>query len=443
MPAGSMLRPQVEAIPRPELQALQLERLRRQVRRCWERSPFYQRKLAAAGVQPDQIRTLDDVRRLPFTTRQEATEAQRLDPPFGELMAVPPDQWRELHPASGGGSLYGVWSRRDLAYIRESTARVLAGCGVRRGDRVHNSFAYGLFVGGPALHAGAQALGACVVPIGTDAIIRQIELLVNIKPRVLVGTPSGALYLAQQIRERGLTPADVGLEIGVLGGEPGVEEPATRARLQQLLGLKAYDVYGVSEITPVMAGECHAQEGLHWTEDHHLVEVVHPDTHRPCAPGEVGIVVVTALSKDAMPLLRYWTGDLACLVSEPCACGRTHARSPGGIRGRLDLMIICQGTKFYPAQLERILHQYPELGTEYRLVLEQEDHSLLDRAGLSVEGAPGMGIPGGLAGQLRTRIEEELGLHMTVRLVRYGTLDRTVTAARRVEDRRRTRPVTR
>lgn len=444
MRGAGMLHPEVEAMPRADLLALQLRRLQRLVERCYQHSPFYRRKLEAAGVHPAQIRSLADLHRLPFTTRQELEAAQRQDPPFGSQMAVPPEQWLELHPFSASGTLYGIWSRRDLAYIRTVTARILAACGVQRGDRVHNSFAYGLFTGGTAVHAGAQALGACVVPIGTDGVRRQIEFLVNVKPRVLVGTPSGALYLAEQIRERGLSPADVGLQIGVLGGEPGVEAPGTRTRLQRLLGLTAYDVYGLSEVTPLAAGECGAQAGLHWTEDHHLVEVVNPKTGAPCPPGEVGVVVITPLTRDAMPLLRYWTNDLACLVPEPCACGRTHARSPGGIRGRLDAMIICQGTKFYPAQLEGILHTYPELGTEYRLILEQDDRSLVDRAGLVVEGAPGMGIPAGLADALRGRIEDELGLRMTVRLVRYGTLERTVSGGRRVEDRRHTRagPVT-
>lgn len=434
-----MWRPEVEAIPRADLQALQLGRLQKQVQRCYERSPFYRRKLDAARVRPEQIRTLADLQRLPFTTRQELIATQREHPPFGELMAVPADRWLELHPTSGDDSLYWTWSRKDLVYVRNCAARVLATCGLRAGDRVHNAFPYGLFVGGQALHAGAQVLGACVVPIGNAAVNRQIELLVNIKPRVLISTPSGALYLAQQLRERGLTPADIGVQVGVFAGEPGVEDANTRARLQRVLGLTAYDLYGLAEVGPVMAGECWAQDGLHWTEDHYLIEVIDPVTHAPCAPGETGVLVLTNLTRDAMPLLRYWTNDLACLVAEPCICGRTHARSPGGIRGRLDSLIICQGVKFYPDRLERILRRYPELGNEYRLILDQEQLTLVDRADLVVEGAPGTSIPYGLADLVRHRIEDELGLRMAVRLVPYGVLERTVSAGARVEDRRRSR----
>lgn len=427
---------ETERLARPQLEALQLERLRRQVQRCWRHSPFLRRKLAAAGVQPSQIRSLADLRRLPFTTREELREEQLRRPPAGDLPLTPRERWLEIHPTTGGSPAYVAWSRGDLAAIRSYTARLLHACGVRPGDLVQNTLAYGLWPGGLAIHYGMQQLGACVLPAGMDALKRQIELLVNFRPRVLVSLPSAALYLAEQLRERGLSPADTGLEIGLFAGEPGVSHPATRARLEQALGVKAYDLYGIVEVGPIMAGECQAQAGLHWPEDHFLVEIIDPETLAPCPPDTYGILVLTSLTGETMPALRYWTNDYACITAAPCPCGRTLARSPGGIRGRSDQMIIVGGAKFYPAQIEQILHRFRELGDEFRILLEREADSWLDRCTLVVEHAPQVSSweLDGLARQLAGVLADELRLQAGVRVVRYGTLGRTVTPGGRVQD---------
>lgn len=430
-----VLRPEIEAMPRDQLESLQLERLQWQVARLYRHSPFYRQRLKAAAVSPRAIRTLADIRRLPFTTKEDLLEMQRKSPPFGDHLLPPRRRWVEIHPSSGEVPLYTVWSKADVSRITDMAARALYSTGARPGDLIHNALAYGLWVGGLAAHYGAVSAGMVVVPIGTDSLRRQIEYLVNFKPRVLLTTPSQGLYLAEQIRQRGLGLADVGLEIGAFAAEPGVENPSTRQRLERALGLLAYDLYGLAEVTPLMAAECEAKAGLHWPEDHYLVELIHPGTLEPVAPGEIGILVFTDLTREALPLLRYWTNDYATYTDEPCACGRTLLRSPGGVLGRSDQLLIFQGAKFYPAELERLLHEYPELGEEYRLSLERDQTTLVDRCTLVVESAPQALWEGpALTARLQRHLREELRLMAEVRLVRYGTLERTMRQSRRVQD---------
>lgn len=440
-----MYQPQIEAMPRPELVALQLRRLRRQVGRCYRHSPFYRQKLQAAGIRPGQIRTLADIRRLPFTTLDELRATGQCHPPMGRHSLVSPERWLQIHPTTGGNPAYVAWSQGDLSVMARCTARILYAAGVRPGNLVHNTLPYGLWPGGFALHYGVQALGATVLPAGMDSLRRQIETLVNLRPRVLISLPSAALYLAEQLRERGLEPADVGLEIGICVGEPGAGSPATRARLERALGIKAYDLYGIVEVGPSMAGECAAQAGLHWPEDHYLVEVIDPESLEPVPAGQSGILVLTNLSGEAMPLLRYWTSDYAAVTYEPCACGRTLARSPGGIQGRADEMIIFSGAKFYPHQVKEVLHRHRELGQEFRILLERDPESWLDRCTLVVEHAPH--LPGwklaGLEARLQQQLGEELHFEADVRVVRYGSLERTVTNAARVQDHRQADPAAR
>lgn len=433
-----MWQPEIESMSRGALAAHQLQLLRRQVRRCYRLSPFYRRKLDAAGVRPDQIQSLADVHRLPFTTREEFQDQQLRRPPMGEHTTVPPGRWREVHPTTGGNPAYVAWSQPDLAAIGTVTARHLYACGIRPGDLIHNTLAYGLWPGGLALHYGSQTLGACVIPAGMDALKRQIEILVNFKPRVLVSMPSAALYLAEQLCERGLGPADTGLEIGIFAGEPGTGSPTTRSRLEAALGIRAFDLYGIAEVGPAMAGECRHQNGLHWPEDHYLVEIIDPETLTPCRPGEAGVLVLTDLTRTAMPFLRYWTNDCATLTTEPCPCGRTLARSPGGIAGRFDQMIIYRGAKFYPLQVAQVLHQFPELGEEFRAVLERDASSWLDHCTLMVEQAPSLAAweLAGLAARVERQVEEDLHVPVAVQVVRYGSLERTVTKGGRVQDRR-------
>ncbi len=428
--------PDLETMRRDDLTALQFARLLHQVRRCAD-APFYRRTWRTAGFEPDQLKTLDDRHRIPFTYKQDLQECQVQEPPLGDLLHGPADARREIYPVSTseGGMLYFAYSDADIERNREIGARILWGCGVRPGDLVHNSFGYGLFGGGLAVHRSTKAVGGGTIPIGTDSVKRQVELLFNLGPTVMVAIPSRAMYLVDRIRERGLIPRDVGLRIGIFGGEPGVS--SGRDRLEQAFGIKAYDLYGITEVGPLLAAECPEQDGLHWSEDHVLVEVLDPVTLRPSPPGEVGVLVLTDLTRDAMPLLRYWTGDLATLTTEPCRCGRTHARSPGGIRGRIDEMVIFRGAKFYPAKVEQVLYSYGEIGPEYRIVLEREAGRWEDSCTVLVEAAAGGTLsPRILEERIRRHLKDEVHSDIDVQVVAYGSLDRVLNTTRRVEDRR-------
>lgn len=429
--------PEIETMERDQLERLQAGRLRAQIARAAQ-SPFYRRlwegRCSGNGAE---IRTVHDVERLPFLHSHHLAEAQLREPPLGDLPAAPEDHRREVFPInSPGGALYTVYADDDLTRTAEIGARILWGCGLRPGDLIHNAFPYGLFSGGIMIHRAARAMGAAVIPIGTDSVKRQVEMLFNFKPAMLTGAPSHVTYLAERIRERGFSPRDVGLKAGLFGAEPGTAAGG-RAKLEQMLGCPAFDLYGSAEVSTLLAAECAAQQGLHWAEDHVLVEVIDPETHRPCRDGERGVLVLTDLTRQNMPLLRYWTGDMALLVRDRCPCGRTHARSVGGICGRMDELVMYRGIKFYPWHMERILGSYGNLGDEYRVILERDASSWMEHATVIVEAAPGGPmISRGLEERLQRQLRDELGAEFSVEIVSYGSLVRSVTRRRRVEDRR-------
>lgn len=426
--------PDIETMPRADLTRLQTQRLRTQAERA-AASPFYQRLWQG---QAPQISSPDDVRRLPFLHKSDLAEAQHLDPPAGDLPTAPPEEWREVYPVqSGNGSLYTIYAEADLGRSAEIGARILWACGLRPGELVHNGFSYGLFAGGIFIHRATRAMKAGVIPIGTDSVKRQVEFLFNFRPAMLVGTPSHVLYLAERIRERGLSPRDLGLKAGLFGAEPGAGEAGSRTRLQAAFGCRSHDLYGIAEVSAMLAGECPEQQGLHWAEDHVLVEVIDPRTLEPCRPGEAGVLVLTDLTRQNMPLLRYWTGDMATLSTEPCPCGRTHARSIGGIRGRADELVIYRGVKFYPAQVHRILGTFGALGDEFRIVLERDPVSYLDRCTVLAEAAPGIAYPEpGMEPLIARRLGEELLADFAVQVLPFGALGRSPSKSRHVEDRR-------
>ncbi|HYF96250.1 MAG TPA: AMP-binding protein [Symbiobacteriaceae bacterium] len=330
MPDRPYFQPEIETMSRGDLALMQVGHLQQQVRFA-AASPFYRRLWGGEPV----IRTIDDVRRLPFLHKQDLVAAHLREPPLGDLPVRSRTEWREVYPIPAvSESAYTVYAEADLARSAEIGARILWACGLRPGDLVHNGFNYGLFAGGIFIHRSTRAMGATVIPIGTDSVKRQVEFLFNLKPAMLVGAPSHVLYLAERIRERGLAPREIGVRIGLFGAEPGAAEAVSRARLEAIFGCRAYDLYGITEVGVVLAGECQCQQGLHWAEDHVLVEVIDPRTHNACQPGEQGVLVLTDLTRRNMPLLRYWTGDMTTLAWTPCPCGRTHARSVGGIAGR-------------------------------------------------------------------------------------------------------------
>ncbi|HAR68253.1 MAG TPA: phenylacetate--CoA ligase, partial [Thermus scotoductus] len=331
-----MYQPELETLSREKLRALQEERLSNIVAYVYERVPFYRRLLDEAGVDPKGVRTLEDLPKLPFTKKDHLRENY----PFG-LFAVPREKLARIHASSGttGKPTVVGYTKNDLQVFAEVVARSLAAAGARPGMMLHNAYGYGLFTGGLGLHGGAEALGMTVVPVSGGMTERQLMLIQDFRPEVISCTPSYAQTLAEEFRKRGVSPKELSLEYAVLGAEPWTE--TIRKQVDEGLGVRSTNIYGLSEIIgPGVANECvEERQGSHIWEDHFLPEVVDPDSGEPLPEGQVGVLVFTTLTKEAMPLLRYWTGDLTFLTYEACSCGRTHVRM-GPILGRTDDMLI-------------------------------------------------------------------------------------------------------
>ena len=431
----------IETMSRSDLDALQLTKLRWQVNRCYHRSDFYRERFDAAGVSPAAIKTLDDIRKFPFVQKEELREEQGQHPFLGRFTVAPEAAFREVHPSTGttGTPVNTIWSATDVQYITEVTARTLWSIGVRPGDVLQNAFAYGLWVAGLAVHYAGSKIGCLVIPIGAALTERQIDYMVRLKSTVLVATPSYAIYLAEQLRAHNYKISDVNLRIGCFGGEPGTEVPATRRTIERGLGIDAYDYYGLAEIGPTFASECAHKTGLHWSEDLHLIEVVDPKTKEPVAEGEVGVLVITHLERRATPMIRYWTNDLVRLDRSLCPCGRTHARSPEGILGRADDMIVFMGVNFYPMQVEQVVRSFEELSPEYRIRLMHDTSTHRDICTISVElEQKETSEEQVLALQIRAAdaLREALGFRPEVEFVDQGTLERTAFKAKRVMEER-------
>jgi phenylacetate-CoA ligase len=357
----------IETAPREELEVLQLERLRTTVERILGAVPAA--RLREAGLRDARdIGSLDDLRRLPFTSKSDLREHY----PFG-LLAVPREQLVRVHASSGTGGKPTVvgYTRHDLDDVWTAVmARSMATAGVRAGMVVHNAYGYGLFTGGLGFHQGAERLGATVVPISGGLTERQVMLLRDFGGQALCSTPSYALNIAHGTRQAGVDPAQLSLEIGLFGAEPWSE--TMRAQIERELGLTAINFYGLSEIVgPGVSVECpQERNGLHVNEDHFLAEVVDPETGAPRAPGEEGELVFTTLTKEALPLVRYRTADIASLSLDACPCGRTLARM-SAVRGRSDDMLIIRGVNLYPSEIEHTLLGVDGVAPHYQLVLER------------------------------------------------------------------------
>ena len=360
--------PGAETLDRPRLAELQSGRLRAIAAYVYERVGLYRERFDESGVQPDRIRSLDDLRRLPFTHKSDLRDQY----PFG-LFAVPREEILRVHGSSGttGKPTLVGYTRADVELFAEVNARCLAMAGAEPGMMLHNALGYGLFTGGHGLHHGGERLAMCVVPVSGGMTERQLLLISDLRPDVLACTPGYALTLAHAFRERGVAPEEISLRYAVVGAEPWTE--AMRAEIGRDLGVRVSNLYGLSEVIgPGVSCECvEEQNGSHVNEDHFLPEVVDPETCEPLPEGEVGVLVFTALTKQALPLVRYWTGDLASLSSEPCSCGRTLVRM-SAIRGRTDDMLIIRGVNVFPTQVEEVLGRVAELGPHYQLVVSRE-----------------------------------------------------------------------
>jgi phenylacetate-CoA ligase len=420
----------IESAPRDQLRALQLERLRATVGRVIANQPPGAARLAEAGLSaPEQVVSLDDLPRLPFATKSELRESY----PFG-LLAVPRERLVRLHASSGSRGKPTVvgYTAADLDAWTEVMARCMSMAGVRAGMMIHNANGYGLFTGGLGFHAGGERLGATVIPVSGGVTARQAMLLADLGGQVLCATPSYALVIAQAVRDAGLDPHGLHLELGLFGGEPWTE--GMRAQLERELGLAAVNFYGLSEMCgPGVAAECSAQDGLHVQEDHFLAEVVDPDSGEALGEGAEGELVFTTLTKEALPLIRYRTGDIASLTAEPCECGRTLARITG-LRGRLDEMLIIRGVNLYPSTVEQLLLTVEEVAPHYRLIVERPGP--MDE--LTVECEPaGEGVDRALLGKrIQRLLRDHTGIRIAVEVLDAGTVPRSEGKAVRVVDRR-------
>ncbi|MFC7440364.1 phenylacetate--CoA ligase family protein [Laceyella putida] len=428
-----MYQPAVEAMERQELTRLQEQRLRETVQRVYAHVPFYRAKLQEVRIDPEAFRGLAELERLPFTCKKDLRDQY----PFG-LFAVPLTKIRRLHASSGtkGKPTVVGYSERDLRMWSEVCARAMVAAGGKPGDVFHNAYGYGLFTGGLGMHAGAERLGMVTVPVSGGGRMRQMTLIEDFCPDVIAGTPSFILSLGEAMIQAGKHPHGTSVRVGVFGAEPWSDE--MRKELESVWGIHAVDIYGLSEVVgPGVAIECwQAKEGLHIAEDHFLVEVIDPLTGKSLPEGEVGELVFTTLTKEAFPILRYRTGDLASVTSEPCRCGRTHRRM-SRIKGRIDDMLIIRGVNVFPMEIEPIVMAQPELSPYYQLVVEKE--GALDRLTVEVEVSESsfnMVDIQALTLRLEHTLKESLGIAARVRVTMPGALPRSEGKAVRILDRR-------
>jgi phenylacetate-CoA ligase len=422
-----------ETLPREALVALQTKRLRETLQRAYQKVPHFRKKFDAAGVKPDDLRGLADLARFPFTLKTDLRDNY----PFG-MFAVPRQDLLRVHASSGttGKPTVVGYTRTDLDNWSDLMARSLACAGARPGDIVHNAYGYGLFTGGLGAHYGAERLGCTVVPISGGGTERQVTLLQDFGANVLCATPSYALNIAEVAEGMGVDLRRLPVRLGVFGAEPWSD--AMRRDLEQRLGIRAVDIYGLSEILgPGVACECDAaQSGLHGWEDHFLFEIVDPESLAPLPAGASGELVITTLTKEALPMIRYRTRDITRLDYERCPCGRTHVRIMR-VTGRDDDMMIIRGVNVFPSQVEAVLVGFPGLAPHYQIVLTRE--GALDAMTIEVELAPGAaeGERSRKAAEVAGHIKSMIGVTCRVTVMSPGEVPRSQGKAVRVKDQRR------
>lgn len=423
-----------ECMSREEMHNLQSSRLSSMVNRVYHNVPFYRTKMQQQGIEPGDIKTIDDLVKLPFTTKQDLRDNY----PFG-LFAVPKSEVVRFHASTGttGKPTVVAYTRKDIETFSEVVARALACTGATKEDIVQVAYGYGLFTGGLGLHYGAEKLGAAVVPISGGNTAKQIQLLQDFGSTVLACTPSYAAHLAEALEEEGIDPKELPLRIGIFGAEPWTL--AMRDKIEQGLQITAYDIYGLSEIIgPGVSVSCEHQDGLHIAEDHFVPEIINPDTLMPMPSGETGELVFTTISKEAMPLIRYRTRDLSSLNYEPCACGRTSVRM-AKIFGRSDDMLIIRGVNVFPSQVESILLGIPEAKPHYMLVVDRKGN--LDTLEVQVEiddrfFSDEVVELEKIQQKIKHKIESALGISVILKLVEHKTIQRSEGKAKRVIDKR-------
>ena len=420
---------------REELLKLQGERVAAMVQRVYDSVPFYRKRLQEIGIEPGDITTIDDLKKLPFTTKQDLRDNY----PFG-LFTLPQTDVVRLHASSGttGKSTVVGYTRNDIQMWSEVVARSLTMAGVGTSDIIQVAYGYGLFTGGLGLHYGAEKVGATVIPISGGNTKKQLQLMEDFGSTVLACTPSYAAYLGEALVEEKIDRKNLKLKAGVFGAEPWTEE--MRSQIEQLLGIKAYDIYGLSEIIgPGVSMECHCQKGMHIFEDHFIPEIINPESGEVLPYGELGELVFTPATKEAMPLIRYRTRDLTRIHAEPCECGRTLVRMEKCV-GRSDDMLIIRGVNVFPSQVESVLLEMSETKPHYLLVVDRENN--LDTLEIRVEieeqfFSDEVKELEGLRKRIKANISSILGISATIRLVEPGTIERSMGKAQRVIDNRK------
>jgi phenylacetate-CoA ligase len=432
---GSTIRDTEESLPRRDLERLQLERLQAGIKRLSTTVPFYRDKLSGGGGIPERIRSLDDLVRLPFTTKYDLRDNY----PFG-LLAVPMKQVTRIHASSGttGKPTVVAYTQNDIALWAELIARAYAAAGVTEHDIIHNAYGYGLFTGGLGFHYGAERIGATVIPVSGGNTKRQVTLLRDCGSTVLCCTPSYALLIAEVAEEEGIEPASLPLKVGMFGAEPWSER--MRQEIESRLGIVAHNMYGLSEVIgPGVAFECRERQGMHVFEDHFIPEIIDPETTELLPEGEVGELVLTCVTKEALPLLRYRTRDRTRLMREPCACGRTTVRIDRLV-GRTDDMIIVRGVNVFPSQVEAVLLRDGEVTPHYQIIVDRTAEHM-DELDVLVEAPAEIYANRDRLVQHEKRLSHEvrsaLGISCNVKLVGPRQIARSEGKAVRVVDRRR------
>jgi phenylacetate-CoA ligase len=425
-----------ETMPREAIESIQLRRLQVTLSRVYATVPFYRRKFEAAGITPADIKSLKDLQRLPFTTKQDLRDNYPYD-----MFAVPMNNVVRIHASSGttGQPTVVGYTKRDIDTWAELMARSLSAGGATPNDIIHNAYGYGLFTGGLGVHYGAEKLGASVIPVSGGNTKRQIIIMRDFNPTILTATPSYILHLAETAEEMGISFRNLQFKYGIFGAEPWSEN--MRREIENKLNITAVDIYGLSEVMgPGVAIECHeAKNGLHIFEDHFIPEIIDPQTGEVLPYGETGELVFTSITKEAFPIIRYRTRDITSLNPEPCICGRTHVRM-GKVSGRTDDMLIIRGVNVFPSQIESVLMQMEKIEPHYQLVVDREGK--LDILTVLVEVSEELfsdqiRLLQNYEKEIARSIKEYLGVSARVKLVEPKTISRSEGKAVRVVDNRR------
>lgn len=426
--------PEIECASREKLHEIQSEKLVAMVKRCYENVPFYKQKFDEMGIKPEDIKSIDDLPKLPFTYKQDLRDNY----PFG-LFAVPDEDITRIHASSGttGKQTVVGYTANDVNIWATSAARSLVAIGGTKKDKVHISYGYGLFTGGLGLHYGAEKLGATVIPVSSGNTARQIQILQDFESDIICCTPSYAMYIGESIRERGIDPKTLKLRAGVFGAEAWSEN--MRKQIEEILDIKAYDIYGLSEIAgPGVSCECLEQAGMHVNEDYFYPEIINPETGEVLPDGKYGELVFTCIGKEALPLIRYRTRDVAKLTHEPCACGRTLVRMSKP-QGRTDDMLIIRGVNVFPSQVEHVLLS---LGLEPNYLIVVDRINNLDTMEVRVEMTPDM-FTDTVKGvekkekEISQAMQNTLGIVAKIRLVEPKSIPRSEGKAVRIIDNRK------